>query len=82
MARRQSAEDRIRRLEKRCCPVHGIWMSQVDRHYYEEGGKHHGEEYTIVECPRSDCEIQAKAFGFYGPRYLLPEWEYLLVGEN
>lgn len=57
-------------------------MGQVDSHYEQEGGEHDGEQYTIVQCPRRDCGVQAKAFGYDGARYLLSEWEHLLKEDN
>ena len=53
---RQSREDRLRRLNTGCCPVHGVGMGQVDGWYYPEGE----EPYTIVGCARKDCGITAR----------------------
>lgn len=46
-------------------------MPQVDRWYYPI----EGEPFTIVECPRRDCDQQAKAYSFDGP------WEPWLPDE-
>ncbi len=55
-------------------PQVGSWQEQI-------GGSYDGADYTIVECPRRDCHIRAKAFSVDGPWELLPEWIYLLEGE-
>lgn len=70
---KQSKQDREFRLCEGRCPIHGGWMGQIDG-WYEE----HGVSYTIVGCPRKDCDICAKAFSFDGPRELLPEFKFLL----
>lgn len=79
MTRKQSAKDRENRLSQGCCPIHGIPMPQADSWYTQEGGTMNGKQYTIVECPRADCEIRAKAFHWEGPWELLPEWKHLLT---
>lgn len=53
---KQSREERLRRLDSGCCPVHGIGLTQVDGWYYPEGE----EPYTIEGCPRNDCSITAR----------------------
>lgn len=94
---RQSAADRAKRLNSGCCPIHGIGMPQVGQHYYivDEGpplgvpmteietleATRMRYAYTIVECPREDCGVQARMQGPNGPAELLHEWEYLLQGE-
>jgi hypothetical protein len=65
---KQKAQNRIERLKLGCCPVHGIYMSQIDSWYTDEKGK----DYTIVGCPRRNCKIIAKAYSFDGP-WSLPE---------
>lgn len=91
---KQTRADRERRLDQGCCPVHGVGMPQVGQWYYVvESGPPLGvvmsmdeildamklrSAYTIVECPRQDCDIQAKASSPQGPAELLPEWAYLL----
>lgn len=79
MSRKQSVIDRVKRLSEGRCPVHGIPMPQVDRWYAQEDGLLSGKQYTIVECPRADCQIRAKAYQWDGPWELLPEWKYLLI---
>ena len=46
--RKQTLTDRLRRLDKGCCPVHGIPMYQVDNM----------ESLYVAECPRKDCTIR------------------------
>jgi hypothetical protein len=52
-------------------------MSQIDSWYYPKGKK----PYTIVGCPRKDCDAKAKAFDIDGPWEILPECAYLLDEE-
>jgi hypothetical protein len=63
------------RLENGRCPVHGLWMSQIDSWYYPEDGV----PFTLVGCPRGDCAIYARAYGFDGPWELPDEFASLLV---
>lgn len=49
--RRQSREDRLKRLVNRCCPIHGIDLLQID------GGE--GRP-TLFGCPRRDCWVVVK----------------------
>lgn len=70
--KKQSVKDRRERVEKGCCPTHGLWMSQIDGWYRLKSG----EEYTVVGCPRKDCRIRAKAYSPDGP------WELLGANEQ
>jgi len=70
---KQSTKDRELRLNEGRCPIHGLTMNQVTP-WYESNGV----EFTVVACPRKDCEIKAKAFDIEGPWELLPEFDYLL----
>lgn len=74
LAKKQSSSERAKRLQEGRCPVHGLWMPQIDGWHYPEDGK----RYTLVGCPRSDCAIVARAFGFDGPWELLDEFIALL----
>lgn len=65
---KQSLDDQEQRLTKGCCPIHGGGMGQADRHYRILGGR----TFTIVECMRRDCDIQAVAWSIDGPWDLLP----------
>lgn len=75
MARKQSLQDRLRRFNQGFCPIHGLFMNQVDGWYYPEEEK----PYTIVACPRKDCVARAKAPSFDGPWELLSECSFLLA---
>lgn len=50
----QSREERTRRLLDGCCPVHDLYMCQVDDWYDE-----HGQEYRSVGCDISGCNVRA-----------------------
>jgi hypothetical protein len=80
MARKQSAFDRSQRIERGCCPIHGIWMPQAANWADRIGGALDGAHVTIVKCPRRDCGIRAYAASFDGPWELLPEYQHLLAG--
>lgn len=69
---RQSIDDRLKRLSKGCCPIHGIDMPQVDQ--LEEGGV----KRWLVACPRRDCEIQGTSLQNDGPVELLPAFLALI----
>ena len=70
---KQSSSDRLQRLARGCCPIHGVFMSQVDRWYVEDDGRRH----TIVGCSRKDCNVRAKAYGSDGPWEVLPNFAHL-----
>lgn len=69
---RQSIDDRVERLNKGCCPIHGIDMPQVDQ--VGEGGVRR----WLVECPRLDCEVQGLSQQPDGPVELLPAFQVLI----
>ena len=48
---KQSSKDRIERLKKGCCPVHGLLMTQIDVWHKPKVG-----------CPRRACLIYAKEY--------------------
>jgi len=74
MKRKQSLPERLERLNKGCCPIHGSFMLQIDSWYYPEKGK----PYTIVGCTRKNCEAKAIAYDFEGPWEISPDCGYLL----
>jgi HNH endonuclease len=74
MARKQSFQDRLNRLNQGCCPIHGVWM-RSDGFLDDPEGK---TSYTIVACGRKDCNARAKTPSYYGPWEILPECSYLL----
>lgn len=51
--RRQDDLARQRRLNKGCCPTHGIMLTQCGLAYNE----HHEVIGVRVECPRKDCDF-------------------------
>jgi len=69
----QRQADRLKRLNDGRCPVHGLWMSQVDSWYEDELGG-----FTLVGCPRKDCDVIAKARSVDGPWSLVDTKAYLL----
>ncbi len=81
MATKQSLEDRRRRLEQGCCPVHGLDMGQVDKVVEEREGGWWREVASIVECPRKGCGVRATQVLHDDPAVLLPEWMHLLGPE-
>ena len=77
--KQQSRADRERRLKHGACPIHGVGMVPD----VVVATSDYGERYTLVECTRHDCGVQAKEYGDLddpdGLRYeLLPEWQHLL----
>jgi hypothetical protein len=72
--RKQSSDDRLKRLKEGCCPVHGLVMGQA--------GLSDDRSTFIMECPRRDCNIQTfeedAEDGSIVSIKLLPEFEYLL----
>lgn len=72
---RQSVNDRLERLNKGCCPIHGIDMPQVGQ--LGEGSA----KRWLVACPRRDCEIQGTSQQHDGPVELLPEF-LVLIGRG
>ena len=69
-----TTKKRIERFNQGCCPIHGQFMSQIDRWYGDEKGK----EYTVVGCSRNACLINARAYSFDGPWRLPDEFSGLL----
>lgn len=78
MSRKQSQIERANWLKQGCCPIHGLFMNQIDSWYYPENS----EPYTIVGCSRRDCDAKAIAYSFDGPWKLLPECAYLITEIN
>ncbi len=74
MPKGQAVAARRERLSQGCCPLHGLWMPQVDGWY----APLHGKPYTIVGCPHPQCEVQAKAFSSHGEWELLPPYAHLV----
>jgi len=72
--RKQSRDDRLKRLKESRCPIHGIAMGQVD--IFDD------RITFIMECPRKDCNIRAFEIdaedGSIVSITLLSEFKYLL----
>ena len=95
MARKQSPEDRKKRLERGRCPIHGTTLTVTDQY-----GERHPQWGCVtvlaIECPRKGCGITAVGRVYYRPdapahdplddalfTYALDrEWTYLLEGEG
>lgn len=69
---RQSINDRLDRLNKGCCPIHGVDMPQIGQ--IGEGAS----TCWLVACPRRDCEIQGTSLRHDGPVELLPAFQELI----
>ena len=82
--RKQSLVDRKKRLDDGCCPIHGLWMPQSGQanfiHCKECGTPKNWD--VVVSCPRKDCEIYAYTKGYYDPRILPKEFQYLLENSH
>jgi hypothetical protein len=65
--RGQSKEAQDERLAEGRCPIHGLWISQVEGWYHPTEGR----DYTIVGCLRKDCTITDKAYSIEGPWKLI-----------
>ena len=50
----QSPAAQAQRLDRGCCPVHGIGMSQIDSWFVDEQGRH----VTVGADGRKDCDIR------------------------
>lgn len=55
----QSEAAQNARLDRGCCPIHGLGMSQMAGWWYPLDGP----SFTLVECPRGDCDVICKASG-------------------
>jgi hypothetical protein len=85
--RKQSAQDRQKRLEKGCCPIHGIpmlfWACKKDfgENNFPSLTSNAGCHDFIVICPRRDCCISGVQKDLHGPLRLSGKFESLLLGE-
>jgi hypothetical protein len=48
--RKQSLSDQAMRLNEGCCPIHGLFMTQIDSLT---------EYFSVVMCSRKDCGMMA-----------------------
>ena len=75
MSKGQGRDARIERLSDGGCPVHGINMPQVSKWDVDADGR----SFAIVECPRKDCDIQARCYDpVFGAWALTEPFWYLL----
>lgn len=88
---KQSRTDRLKRLNEGRCPVHGMFMGQVDclvdANYdpiNENDEEEHPEPWFIpLRCCRKGCRIEVRADDVRdGPWVLAPEVAYLLDVEE
>ncbi len=63
IVRADDFDPRQDRIDRGCCPIHGIPMGQIDTWYYPDDAP----PYTIVGCPRRDCRVRAAAQSPDGP---------------
>ncbi len=80
MHNEKKIKDRLERLKRCCCPIHGLFMSQTDEE--TEITKCCGNQVltgrVIVSCPRKDCEINAFVDEINFGAKIFPEFEHLL----
>lgn len=69
----QSIADRLKRLERGGCPVHGLAMGQVGKRETQDKGF-----LFLVQCPRRSCGIQATAAKMGGALTLTEEHQHLV----
>lgn len=69
----QSLEDRRKRLEALACPIHGTGMLPVGQPSIDGYGRH----FVVVECPRHDCDVQAREYSDGGAVVLEPDHAHL-----
>lgn len=59
----QSEAAQNARLDRGCCPIHGIGMSQIAGWWYPLDEP----PFTLVSCDRKDCDVTCKSVGPDGP---------------
>lgn len=88
----QSRHDRLKRLNRGRCPIHGLGVVQASP-WYCAAGKGWGAEHTtcdhwkISKCPRSDCDARVRVWDgdttdpmSEGPYELVNDWDELPEG--
>lgn len=75
---KQSKQDRLLRLSKGRCPIHGISMSQIGLEFLTspDGQNYIGRH--IVDCPRKDCFVLAYEETPHADAVLLPQFHHLI----
>ena len=79
MAKKQTKQDRLKRLSEGRCPIHGLTMYQIDNEQILLPCGHYKYSRAIVECSRKDCDIKAYEKKAFENAVLFPEFEYLIV---
>jgi hypothetical protein len=88
MARKQSAEDRRRRLEEGCCPIHGTQLGGSSPWYEETDWERRqvaGKQYCLAHDSRKDCPLVVRGYvRADGEMHyeMAPEWEHVMRGES
>jgi len=67
----QDWETQEERMKHGACPIHGIGMSQVIGNWYRFPDS--DTQFTIVGCPRKDCDVHGIQADILGPVTLLYE---------
>lgn len=77
MARKQTLENRLSRMNKGLCPIHGSFMvPDLGDSFYNEV-----ELPAVVECCRKNCSVQVLAYSAEGPYEIMPEHSYIFDEE-
>lgn len=71
---KQALEDRIARLARGACPVHGVPLRAV-------GVDGSAAQLLRLRCPRLACGIEGASAGIGEPARLAPEFQHL-IGET
>lgn len=68
---------RLQRLSELRCPIHGIFMPQINVELKLMPCGHHENGRSIVQCPRRDCGI--KIYATSDGWELFPEFYHILT---
>src|SRR5437660_11601375 len=73
---KQSATDRLRRLQDRRCPIHGMNMLSDNGPCEQDGIR-----FWVVHCLRRDCSLKMISYDEFGagPWDLPPQFSHLLA---
>ncbi len=78
---KQSKEDRLKRLTKGQCPIHGLTMYQTGNEEIILPCGHVESGRYIASCTRKDCKISAYFEEPFGEGELLAEFLFLIEGK-
>lgn len=56
---KQSKEDRLKRLQRGGCPIHGTTMSEMSNEQILMPCGHYENGKSIAKCARKSCDIKA-----------------------